>query len=85
MHQALRAEFPPLRSLDATPNNLPVQLTSFVGRESELAELARLANGNRLLTLTGSGGVGRPGSRRDWPPRSRASIRTEPGGWSCPR
>jgi predicted ATPase/class 3 adenylate cyclase len=51
--------FPPLRSLDTTPNNLPTQATSFVGRERELASaLARFAS-NRLLTLTGSGGTGK--------------------------
>ena len=38
----LRLEFPPLRSLDARPNNLPTQLTSFVGRERELAEAGAL-------------------------------------------
>ena len=58
-HLALRREFPPLRSLDAIPNNLPVHLTSFVGREAELVDLARLAGQHRLLTITGSGGVGK--------------------------
>jgi predicted ATPase/class 3 adenylate cyclase len=58
-HAALRAEFPPLRSLEATPNNLPQQLNSFVGRERELAEAkARLA-GSRLVTLLGMGGIGK--------------------------
>jgi hypothetical protein len=58
-HPRLRDDFPPLRSLDVTPNNLPVHLTSFVGREAELADLLHLARANRLLTLTGSGGVGK--------------------------
>jgi predicted ATPase/class 3 adenylate cyclase/DNA-binding CsgD family transcriptional regulator len=58
-HPGLRREFPPLRSLDAIPNNLPVYLTSFIGREAELADLARLAGQHRLVTLTGSGGVGK--------------------------
>lgn len=52
-------EFPPLRSLSAYPNNLPVQLTSFVGREQELAETKSLLAGTPLLTLTGPGGTGK--------------------------
>ena len=59
VHPQLRQEFPALRSLEATPNNLPQQATSFIGREKELAELKRLLAKNRLLTLTGSGGCGK--------------------------
>ncbi len=55
----LRLEFPPLRSLDARPNNLPTQLTSFVGRDRELAEAGALLEANRLVTLTGPGGTGK--------------------------
>jgi predicted ATPase/class 3 adenylate cyclase len=55
----LRLEFPPLRSLDARPNNLPTQLTSFVGRDKELAESGELLERNRLVTLTGPGGTGK--------------------------
>ena len=51
--------FPPLRSLDARPNNLPTQLTSFVGREAELAAAGELLAANRLVTLTGPGGTGK--------------------------
>jgi predicted ATPase/DNA-binding CsgD family transcriptional regulator len=47
------------RSPGHTPNNLPIRLSSFVGREKELAELRRLLEGNRLLTLTGAGGCGK--------------------------
>ena len=52
-------EFPPLRSIDARPNNLPTQLTSFVGREAELAEAGALLASNRLVTMTGPGGTGK--------------------------
>ena len=55
----LPSQFPALRSLESVPNNLPVQLTSFVGRERELAEVKRLLGSTRLLTLTGSGGTGK--------------------------
>src|SRR5512136_2352033 len=55
----LAADFPPLQSLNAIPNNLPVQLTSFVGRDKEIAEVQRLLDTTRLLTLTGSGGAGK--------------------------
>jgi predicted ATPase/class 3 adenylate cyclase len=53
------ADFPPLRSLDALPHNLPRQLTSFVGRERELQEVAALLGAHRLVTLTGPGGTGK--------------------------
>jgi predicted ATPase/class 3 adenylate cyclase len=55
----LQTDFPPLRTLDARPNNLPVQLTTFVGRETELADVRRLLAGTHLLTLTGPGGTGK--------------------------
>ncbi len=51
--------FPPLRTLDARPHNLPLQLTSFVGREQEATALAALLGQHRLVTLTGPGGTGK--------------------------
>jgi predicted ATPase/class 3 adenylate cyclase len=51
--------FPPLITLDARPHNLPTQLTSFIGREQEVAELVALLGTVRLLTLTGPGGSGK--------------------------
>jgi predicted ATPase/class 3 adenylate cyclase len=59
VHPGLRQEFPALRSLEATPNNLPQQATRFIGREKELAALKPLLARTRLLTLTGSGGCGK--------------------------
>jgi predicted ATPase len=55
----LRLDFPALKTLDATPGNLQHASTSFIGRESELAELATALKEHRLLTLTGVGGVGK--------------------------
>jgi predicted ATPase/class 3 adenylate cyclase len=55
----LADDFPPLRSLGTYPNNLPVQLTSFVGRDHEVAEIGALLGKSRLVTLVGAGGVGK--------------------------
>ena len=55
----LPTDFAALRTLDARPNNLPIQLTSFVGRDRDLFELGRLLGTSRLVTLTGAGGSGK--------------------------
>lgn len=55
----LASDFPPLRSLDARPGNLPTQLTTFVGREREVADALTLLERTRLLTFTGPGGTGK--------------------------
>jgi predicted ATPase/class 3 adenylate cyclase len=59
VHPELRADFPPLRSLEATPNNLPQPVTSFIGRERELTEITESLGNTRLLTLIGVGGIGK--------------------------
>jgi predicted ATPase/class 3 adenylate cyclase len=55
----LPTDFPPLKTLDPFRTNLPAQLTSFVGREKEMAKVKTLLSANRLVTLTGSGGTGK--------------------------
>ena len=58
--KGLPADFPPLKSLKvATQNNLPIQLTSFIGREKEITEIKQSINEHRLVTLTGAGGSGK--------------------------
>ena len=56
---SLRSEFPPLRSLEAFAGNLPIQLSSFVGRADELAELVTAVRRSSLVTVAGVGGVGK--------------------------
>ncbi len=64
----LPQDFPAIKSLDTQPNNLPAQLTSFIGREKEIAEIKSALTPipslsgrgeTRLVTLTGSGGTGK--------------------------
>lgn len=59
VHPQLRADFPALRSLASTPNNLPQQLNSFIGREREMREIRALLATNRLVTLQAMGGIGK--------------------------
>jgi len=73
------AEFPPLRTLDQLPGNLPVQLTSFVGRDEEVQAVADLLAGNRLVTLTGVGGVGK--TRLAQQAAAHAVERFHDGAW----
>lgn len=58
-HPDLRTEFPPLKSLDARPHNLPVQLSSFIGRDEELQTVGALVREHRVVTLLGPGGIGK--------------------------
>ena len=58
-HPDLPDEFPPLRGLEVLAHNLPVQLTSFIGRAEAMSEVKQLLRQNRLVTLTGTGGCGK--------------------------
>lgn len=55
----LPSEFPPIKSLQRWPHNLPVQLTSFIGREQEILDVRQALAEYRLVTLTGPGGSGK--------------------------
>ena len=79
--EGLASVFPNLRTLDATPNNLPPQLTSFVGRH-ELGMAADLLAGTKLLTLTGPGGTGK--TRLSLAMASTVSDRFPEGVWFVP-
>jgi predicted ATPase/class 3 adenylate cyclase len=59
LHPDLPDQFPPLETLDQYRNNLPMQLSSFVGREQELRDVVKRLRDQRLLTLTGVGGSGK--------------------------
>ncbi len=59
LHPNLSAAFPPLRSLASFPNNLPAELSSFIGRTNELASIQEELTRARLVTLTGAGGAGK--------------------------
>ncbi len=58
-HEGLRRDFPALTTVASAPSNLPAELTSFIGRERELAEILALMDDHRLVTLTGEGGAGK--------------------------
>ena len=55
----LPADFPPLKTLERYKNNLPTQLTTFIGREKEIIEIKQALAEHHLVTLTGSGGAGK--------------------------
>jgi predicted ATPase len=73
--------FPPLRSLDALPGNLPHAVSSFVGREDELSALAEAVRTDRLVTITGVGGVGK--TRLALQAAAGAVAAFTDGAWLC--
>jgi len=74
-------EFPRLRSLDAFPGNLPMLTTSFVGREADLVSVTSALGSNRLVTLTGVGGVGK--TRLSLQVAAELLPRFPEGAWFC--
>ena len=60
IHADLPAEFPPIGTVAARTGNLPLQVSSFIGRARELQQTAAALSEARLVTLTGPGGVGVP-------------------------
>ena len=59
----LQGQFGPLASVDAFPGNLPLQMSSFIGREREMSRTVEALESSRVVTLTGVGGVGKSASR----------------------
>ncbi|HET6964549.1 MAG TPA: adenylate/guanylate cyclase domain-containing protein [Acidimicrobiales bacterium] len=74
-------EFPALRSVDAFPGNLPLQLSSFVGRSNELERVAAALETSRVVTLTGVGGVGK--TRLALQVAAEVLPRFRDGAWLC--
>jgi predicted ATPase/class 3 adenylate cyclase len=77
----LGGTFPPLRSLDAFPGNLPLQVTSLVGRERELARTLAALEESRVVSLTGVGGVGK--TRLALQVAAEVLPRFRYGAWLC--
>ncbi len=75
-------EFPPLRTLGEMSGNLPVQRTSFIGRVDEVKQLAALVGAERLVTLTGVGGVGK--SRLALQVAAEVAPNVKDGAWFAP-
>jgi predicted ATPase/class 3 adenylate cyclase len=77
----LRSEFGPLASLDAFPGNLPLQVSSFIGRERDVARVAAALDDARVVTLTGVGGVGK--TRLALQVAAEVLPRFRDGAWLC--
>ena len=80
-HPGLAREFPRLSSLDAFAGNLPVQVTSFVGRDDDVARIVALLDDASLVTLTGTGGVGK--TRLAIQVAAEVVPRFADGAWFC--
>ena len=80
-HPDLGQEFAPLRTLEALPGNLPLQASSFVGRDAELVQVADALGASRVVTLTGVGGVGK--TRLALQVAGAVLPRFREGAWLC--
>ena len=78
-HPDVAGRFPPLRTLDAFPGNLPLQVSSFIGREKEVGRIVSALDDARAVTLTGVGGVGK--TRLALQVAARALPRYREGAW----
>ncbi|MDP9332659.1 MAG: adenylate/guanylate cyclase domain-containing protein [Actinomycetota bacterium] len=83
VHPELRREFPPLRSAGRGSGNLPVQVTSFLGREADSARIGAVIDQARVVTLTGVGGVGKTRLALRVAEEASASSRYPDGCWLC--
>lgn len=77
----LRRDFPPLRSLESYPSNLPRRATSFVGREREVRQIGEALERSPLVTLTGVGGIGK--TRLSLQVAAEVLPRYPDGAWLC--
>jgi predicted ATPase/class 3 adenylate cyclase len=80
-HPELRRDFPRLASLDAFGGNLPIQVTSFIGRDDEVTRVTSLLDGAPLVTLIGTGGVGK--TRLSVQCAAEVLPRFADGAWFC--
>jgi predicted ATPase/class 3 adenylate cyclase len=81
VHRELESEFPALNSLDAFGGNLPVQVTSFVGRDNDVSAIVNALGVSRVVTLTGTGGVGK--TRLAIQAAAEIVDRFPDGAWLC--
>ena len=77
----LPRDFPPIRSIDSFPGNLPPQLTSFVGRDDDVAGIAKALDESRLVTILGAGGMGK--TRLAIQVAAELLPRFPDGAWLC--
>jgi predicted ATPase len=79
VEEGMPSRFPPLLSMDAFPGNLPLQVSSFIGREVEMARVAKALGESRVVTLTGVGGVGK--TRLALRAAAEVLLRFREGAW----